>query len=76
MAPVEGAMSASLYLASSGRIASVWGVPRLMNRATTFSCSISLAAFSAARGGLKLSSSVISLIFSPFTPPWALTLSR
>ncbi len=56
-------------------IASVCGVPRFRNSATTFRSSISLRAFSAASLGSNLSSSDTSSIFWPCTPPLALMLS-
>ena len=54
--PSTGATSTTPCLSSSGRMASVWGVPRLRNRAKTFLSSISVRAFSAASLGSNLSS--------------------
>ena len=56
-------------------IASVCGVPRFRNRASTFCSSTSLRAFSAASFGSNLSSRDTSSIFWPWTPPFALMLS-
>ncbi len=57
-------------------MASVWGVPRVRNIASTFCSSMSLRALACARAGSNLSSSEMSSIFCPFTPPRAFTASR
>ena len=69
-------MRAIWCLARCGRMAWVCGVARLMNSAATLCSSISWRAFSPASLGSNLSSSVISLICSPCTPPRAFTWSR
>jgi hypothetical protein len=75
IAPVDGATSGTLNSSSSGRIASVCGVPRFMNSATTFFSVISLRAFSAASLGSNLSSIEISSTRWPWMPPVSLTWS-
>ncbi|MNV87255.1 hypothetical protein D3C71_1813670 [compost metagenome] len=72
IAPVDGPTSATPCFSSSGMMASVWGVPRVRNSADTLFSSISLRAFSAAILGSNLSSSEVSSIFWPLTPPLAL----
>jgi hypothetical protein len=68
-------MSGTPYCVITGRIASVWGVPRFMNRASTFFCLISASAFAPDSFGSNLSSMTTNSIFSPCTPPLALTAS-
>ena len=75
MAPVDGAISGTRYLSSTGMMACDWGVPRLKNRATA-PFSISFWAFSAASLGSNLSSIDTSSIFWPLTPPRSLMASR
>ncbi|CAM8619478.1 hypothetical protein MCEMIEM13_02713 [Comamonadaceae bacterium] len=54
---------------------SVWGVPRVMNRASTPLFSIKSLALAKASCVSNLSSSVMTSIFSPPTPPLAFTES-
>ena len=74
MAPVEGAINGMRAGASSGMMAWVCGVPRFRNSATT-PWSISALALSAARAGSNLSSSEISSMRCPLTPPALFTAS-
>ena len=76
MAPVEGPTSGTPYLSSSATMPWVWGVPRVMNSASTPLSSMSVRALSCVSLGSNLSSSATSSIFCPFTPPRALTWSR
>ena len=76
MAPVDGATSGTLYSASSGINAWACGVPRFRNRASTFFWTIRSRATSTVTFGSKRSSTEISSIFWPLTPPLALTASK
>ncbi|EWS62555.1 hypothetical protein Y695_04217 [Hydrogenophaga sp. T4] len=71
-----GPTSGSLCSASSGKRACACGVPRFRNSASTFCLVISSPATSTVRLGSNWSSTEISSIFWPFTPPRALTASR
>ena len=57
-------------------MASVCGVPRVMNSASTLRSVISLRAFSAASLGSKRSSSVTTSMRRPLMPPAALVASK
>ena len=63
MAPVDGAIKVMPASLSRGMMASVWGVPRVKNKAITLLSAISFFAFSAASAGSNLSSIDTNSIF-------------
>jgi hypothetical protein len=76
MAPVLGPTSGTLSSVSSGSSAWECGVPRFRNSASTRCWVTSSRATSTVTFGSNLSSTVMSSIFWPFTPPRVLMVSK
>ena len=76
MAPVLGPTSGTFSSVSTGSSACECGVPRFRNSASTRCLVTSSRATSTVTLGSNLSSTVMSSIFWPFTPPRALMVSK